>query len=279
MVLLQMDYYSQVLCRMTELAVILPDRVGVGMDGALPSEGDYPVLWLLHPGAGDAFDFPRFSGIERYAEKYGLAVVMPSAGPSRFNNMIGHVGDYFDFISQELPAAMRGIFPKLSADRRRNFIAGFSMGGGGAITLGIRRPDLYSAIGIISSGSIIPLEDLRTTNGKPPAPRGSEGPSLSEMHYGMNTSEELIGGEWDVLAVSKRNIEDGKPCPRIFCAVGLSDHAYVVDKTLRDHFWALPGRPYAFDFFEEEGAHSWDFCDKWLASFVDWLFEMEKGAK
>lgn len=71
-------------------------------------------------------------------------------------------GAFYTYIVEELPVLMRQFFP-LSEKREDNFIAGNSMGGYGAMKIGINNPDRYAAIGCFSAGA----------NGGKPMPNNS----------------------------------------------------------------------------------------------------------
>ena len=72
----------------------------------------------------------RHTNIEEFAEKAGLAVVMPS-GQNGFYTNAKYGLNYFDFITKELPLFVQKYFP-VSTKREDTYIAGPSMGGYGA---------------------------------------------------------------------------------------------------------------------------------------------------
>lgn len=265
MALLQVHFMSNVLRMMSTIDVILPEKEI--RDGI----GDLPVLWLLHGGGGTQSDWHRFTNIERYANDKGIAVVMPCAGISRYCNM-EFGGDYYDYLVNELPGICRHYFPMLSDNKEQNFIAGLSLGGSGAISLGMRNPDKYGAIGVFSASSIIPLEHLRALSaGGPPSPGGPGKKSVNMLNFGVENTGDLSGTEHDVLMHAMNNVSQGKQLPRIFHAVGTEDHAYPVGLGLKAFFEKFEGNPYRYEFHEEPGRHNWDFWDKWVRIFLDWL--------
>ena len=133
MVLIHAGYFSHELGMCMQSDVLLPQ-----------SEGPHRVLWLLHGASDDETAWQRRTSIERYVEGTGLAVVMPCGHLSSYVNM-AHGGKYFSYIADELPAIMRGFF-SLSDKREDNFIAGLSMGGAGALRIGIARPENYLSL-------------------------------------------------------------------------------------------------------------------------------------
>lgn len=266
MVFITLNCFSPVLHCENKIAMLVPDN------DALPARPTR-VLYLLHGGEGSCMDWVRFTNIERYVCGKNIAVVMPSAGPSRWNNMaMGE--DYSDYLVKDLPRRIKKLFPYLSSAPEDTFIAGLSMGGGGALTNAMLYPENYAACGVLSTSSVVPFEHLRPTGMKPPAPGGEGKPSVLELQLGVKVSEEASGTDWDVVYTSKRNVAEGKRLPRIFHACGMKDHAYPAALALRDHFMSFEGNPYRYELHTTEtGRHNWDFWDTWIKHFVDTLGE------
>ncbi len=261
MAFINMYTYSPVLHLQTRLVVLMPESV---------EAQDIPVLYLLHGGGGNSMSWMSHTSIQRYAEEKGIAVVLPAAGPSRWLDMkLGPA--YGQYIAEELPQTIKRFFPKTSDKREHTYIGGLSMGGGGALHLAMLYPERYAAVCVLSTSSVIPLEHLRTIKGYPPPPGGEGAPSLPQIHLGVDDPDELKGTKYDVLHQSVRNIEEGKPLPRIFHAVGTEDHAFEVGLALRRHFTSLEGNPYRYEFYTEHAAHTWDFWDKYIAKFISTL--------
>lgn len=260
-VLMSASIHSNVLMLTDGVQVILPDD---------RREGDFPVLWLLHGGNGNQNDWIENTKILLYAEKHQIAVVMPHAGCSRYCNMVWGA-DYYDYLTDELPKIMKHMFPRLSTKREDNMIAGLSLGGSGAISLGMRNPEKYGAIGVLSASSIIPLEHLRPKSAIGPTPPGGPGAmSVNMVNFGLEDTGDLKGNpEHDVLLNARKIIEDGKPVPKVFHAVGMEDHAYPVGLGLKAFFEEFEGNPFRYEFHTEHGAHNWFFWDKWIDVFIE----------
>lgn len=258
---MQVNFRSEVLLLNDAMNVILPDD---------KTPGTFPVLWLLHGGGGNEFDWLCNTRIRAYADQHQIAVIMPHAGYSRYCNMYWGA-DYFDFLTKELPRLAHHLFPRLSDKREDQYIAGFSLGGSGAISLGMRCPELYGTIGVISASSIIPLEHLRPLSaGGPSAPGGPGKMSVNMVNFGVENTGELEGNpEHDVLLNARSIIKEGKPVPRVFHAVGTEDHAYPVGLGLKAFFESFEGNPFRYEFHTEPGGHSDAFRDKWIKEFLD----------
>lgn len=135
MALIHMNHFSSTLGRNACCYIILPqDSLQVNEKGE-KVRATVPVLWLLHGGSDDHTVWQRRTSIERYVQPLGMAVVIPDAENSAYANM-AHGGQFHDYITRELPAIMHTYYG-FSLVREDNFIAGISMGGDGALKLGL----------------------------------------------------------------------------------------------------------------------------------------------
>ncbi len=162
MALLDVDLFSESLEVGTSLSVVLPQttRAQIGVDPVPVPEHGWPVLFLLHGLSDDHTAWLRYTAIERHAGAAGLAVVMPAAGRSFYTDE-AHGHDYWTWISQELPARVAEMF-RLSTRPRDTYVAGLSMGGYGALKLGLTHPERYAGVASLS-GAV----DLRQLEERP----------------------------------------------------------------------------------------------------------------
>ena len=88
MALLQVNFYSQVLEKDTQMNVILPQKA-TAADGGYRKRADglYPTLYLLHGMGSDYTSWLRKTSIERYAATKGLAVIMPDVQTGWYTDM------------------------------------------------------------------------------------------------------------------------------------------------------------------------------------------------
>src|SRR5262245_15620624 len=159
MILTQVNFYSETLTLGCSMHVLLPQRP-LAETQSKPRK-KFRTLYLLHGRSDDHTAWQRFTSIERYVEGLNLSVVMPAVHRSFYNDMF-YGGKYWQFISEEVPAIARDIFP-LSADRKDNFAAGLSMGGYGAFKLALTHPDRFAAAASLSGGLDI-VESVRVDN-------------------------------------------------------------------------------------------------------------------
>ena len=263
MALIHAYFFSQALSMCVNCDVILPQRATkqIGM-AAEAGDGLHPTLWLLHGASDDNTIWQRRTSIERYAAPLGLAVVMPAVGLSSYSDQ-AHGGNYYTYISQELPEIMRSMFP-LSPRREDNFIAGLSMGGAGCMKIGLANPEKYAAIGCFSAGAV-----LRRANPSP------EFAARMIMNYGTTDMDSLKGTVEDTLGSARRILDEGLPRPRIFHSEGSEDFTIESAHQTRDFFQSLPGNPFDYTYEEHPGAHTWEYWDEHIQDFLRYI-KLEK---
>jgi S-formylglutathione hydrolase FrmB len=135
--------------RELKFRIVLPESYEVR------NETRYPVLYMLH-GLTSNYTAWSVLGAPRAAQRYDLIVVMADAGNSWYVNWAesepGQKNDWEDCIIKDLIPHVDEHYRTI-AKREGRAITGLSMGGYGALTLGLRHPDLFCSIGS-QSGAI-----------------------------------------------------------------------------------------------------------------------------
>ena len=256
MALLEATVHSQKLNREVDFLAILPENT-TGMIGANSVESACcPTLYLLHGMSDDHTIWLRRTSIERYAAEKGLAVVMPAADLSFYTNMA--MGEaYWDFISQELPALCRSMFPQLSPRREDTFAAGLSMGGYGALKCGLRAPETFScAAGLSACADIV---DVVRSSGL--------GPKAYWRDI-FGDLRKLPGSFNDLFAAAKEMAQGKMPPVRFYMWCGTEDFLYRQNVRLRDHMLSL-GLELTYE--EAPGTHMWRYWDEKIQTVLNWL--------
>lgn len=126
------------------------------------SQERYPVLYLLH-GLTSHYQLWAMMGVPDYAQSYNFIVVMPDAGNSWYINWAqseeGQKNLWEDYMIGDLIGHIDATYRTI-AKREGRAICGLSMGGYGAITLGLRHPNMFCAIGS-HSGALEYARDWR----------------------------------------------------------------------------------------------------------------------
>jgi S-formylglutathione hydrolase len=145
----------------------------------LPSNKDgkkIPLIWWLSGLTCTDDNFTHKSGFQQWAEKYQVAVIAPDTSPrgDAANDESYDLGQgagfyvnateepwtphykMYDYITKELTDVVHGLVPNFSGEES---IMGHSMGGHGAIVIGLRNQDRFKAISAFSpilTPSVVP---------------------------------------------------------------------------------------------------------------------------
>lgn len=258
MILTEVKFFSDVLGLRCAMNVILPQRpLTDAQNGAKPN---YRTLYLLHGYSDDHTAWQRWTSIERYAEKYNLAVVMPTVHLGWYTDM-AHGGKYWQFISEEVPAVARDLFP-LSADRADNFVAGLSMGGYGAFKLALTHPGRFAAAASLSGG----VDIAEVVKPNPTDPNNDAW--LTHMRNVFGDLSKVPGSSNDLFALAE-TVAGGSVKPKLYQCCGTEDFLYADNLRFRDHVRKLP-----LDLTYEEGPgdHNWAYWDVMIQKVLAWMF-------
>lgn len=257
MILTEVSFFSESLVLSSTLYVLLPQRPLA--DTKTQPRRKLRTLYLLHGRSEDHAAWLRKSSIERYVEGLNLAVVMPAVHRSFCVDM-AHGGNYWQFMSEEVPAIVRELFP-LSSHRKDNFVAGLSMGGYCAFKLALTHPDRYAAAASLSGGLDL-TETVRADN-----PRNDER-RLAEFRTVFGDLSKVPGSEHDLFRLA-REVAGGPVKPRLYLCCGTEDFIYPQNVHFREVVSELP-----LDLTYEEGPgnHDWSYWDKMIQNVLAWMF-------
>ena len=146
------QFYSDSVGRTMKYNIILPP----GYDTEEATNRLYPTLYLLHGGGSNFQAWRRFLGVPSYSLDYEMIVVMPDAGNSLYVNWAQTDDDrlnaWEDYIVTDLIGHVQTNYRAVER-REGRAITGFSMGGYGAVTVGLRHPKMFVSVGS-QSGSL-----------------------------------------------------------------------------------------------------------------------------
>ena len=151
------EFMSPAVDRLMKYNVLLPKNYAQTTDC-------YPVLYLLHGLTQNYTAWGLTNGAPFYAGLYDdLIVVMPDGGNSWYVNWEksegGQTNNWADHIVEDVVSHVDWNYRTI-ARREGRAIAGLSMGGYGAITLGLRNPDMFISVGS-TSGALVWGRDAR----------------------------------------------------------------------------------------------------------------------
>ncbi|WP_255447739.1 alpha/beta hydrolase family protein [Schumannella sp. 10F1B-5-1] len=230
----------------TEVVVTLPESP--------PPAGGYPTLYLLHGLGDDGSAWTRWTGIERYAEQRGLAVVMPSGGRSFYTDEANGLA-WFTWIAEQLPERLGGMLA-LNPSRETTFVAGLSMGGYGALKWSLRYPERFAAAASMSGA-------LGWARRMPDENWPSDDLQLRHIVLG---DRDATDSDDDVLHLLGRTAVGDLPA--LYVACGEQD--FLIEENLAFLAQAeLLGVPVERNL--RPGDHEWSFWDAEIQRVIDWL--------
>ncbi len=242
MAFLRCDIRSNVLEQDTSLTVLLPyDRP------AQNQQTPCRVLYLYHGIKLNDTGWLRKTGIESYAEQYGLAVIMPDCSRGFATDGL-YTPRYYTYLAEELPALCGKLFG-ISQKREDTFAAGLSMGGYAALKVALRNPTrFWAAAGL--SPTCNPLEFALSPQA------GDQTNRETAAIWGSPAQLQQQDDLWQ-LATQAAQLPQVRR-PKLYMACGLQDFLLDQNHRLRRHIKTLP---LDFTYEEWEGAHDWPFWD------------------
>ncbi len=215
-------FHSEALGKQTSFNLIHPDA------GA----GPFPVLFQLHGYSDDSYSWLYGSNLARHVAPYQLIVVLPDGGTSRYLNLVTHerfgLQRYEDLIMRDIPAEVNRLFQVRAG---KWAIGGLSMGGYGALRLGMKHPDRIGSIWAHSAG-LRPLD-----------------PEFLAL---LDNPDDASIETWAASLA-------GQPgCPRISFDCGVDDELLPYNRDLQAHLTRIG---VAHHYAEHSGAHTWDYWD------------------
>ncbi|MGI8404540.1 MAG: alpha/beta hydrolase [Thermomicrobiales bacterium] len=227
MSVLTVRFPSEALAKQTSFNVIHPDR----------DEGPFRVLMQLHGYSDDSFSWLYNSSLVQHVADLPLIVVLPDGGTSRYLNLPFHerygLQLYEDLLVKDIPAQVGRTFQVRPGPWA---IGGLSMGGQGALRIGMKYSDQFASIWAHSAG-------LRN-------------PGQEWLDVLADKDDASVLVQADRLKV---RVDGGATLPTISFDCGVDDFTVDGNRDLHAHMEAI-GLPHTYA--EHPGAHTWDYWDE-----------------
>jgi S-formylglutathione hydrolase FrmB len=222
------QFYSHALGRRTTYEAITPDT----------GTGPYPVLLELHGLFDDHNSWIHYSKLVHYVRDLQLIVILPDGATSGYLDWPTQTHErlnrqlYETMIVEDL---WNEVHRNFNADNQKWAIGGLSMGGYGAMRLGLRHPDKFASIWAHSSafviGDVVPslgLANIEDASLHDLAPKLKGRADLPVISFDCGTEDELIE--------SNRDFHD------------------LLEELDIEHLYA-----------EHPGGHTWEYWDEHIA--------------
>lgn len=222
MTIMAVHFVSRVLWQEVTYTALLPDREVAGA-------GPYPVLFQLHGGNQRHTAWLYFSRLAHYVRELPFIVVLPDGPQSRWANGGLPFNAFEDFLMEELTEHVRHSLP---ATTGKWAIGGNSMGGFGAVRLGLKYPARFFSIW--SHSGVFPRAD-----------------ELPCHWYWSGNAVDL-----DCYALIDQL--DRQTMPQLSFDCGIDDHLLAHNRHFHN-FLEARGIPHLYQ--EHPGGHTWDYWD------------------
>ncbi len=263
MAIFETNFFSGSLGRFVDVTIINPsDTPPMFTKGNPNYQRPTKILMLLHGYSGHKSDWLLGGHAREIASRYNFCVVLASAENRFYLNLPGTGNKYSDFFGKELPAFVQNAF-HLSKEKEDNLIGGYSMGGFGALHVGLSHPDTFGGIIALSSALIV----HQVASMKPTDPTNA----MADYDYYVTTF-----GEPDKVLKSKNNpevliedlLKEEKLLPAIYMACGTEDFLIECNRDF-DAWLTEKGVEHVFE--EGPGIHNWDFWNVFIHSGIKYV--------
>ena len=228
------ELHSSVLDQDMKMNVLLPD-------GYKEEESRrYPAIYLLHGYGGDFNEWKKVGVVEE-AAKLPVIIVMPEGDKSFYVN---HHEDpkarWEDYITKEVVEYADKNF-RTEADREHRGISGLSMGGYGAMVVGLRHPELFASAASHSGALGVPGSTIN----------GEIGDRLKKI-FGPDDAKERQ--DYDLF----RRIQDlpAEKRPHIYIDCGSRDFLLDANRKFVAHLASLK---VDYEYREVPGGHEYSY--------------------
>ena len=201
----------------------------------------FPVVYLLHGFSDNHTGWAKKGVVGELSDLYKIIFVLPDGGYDSwyFDSEFTPEYQYETFVSSELVTYIDSNY-KTIKDRKGRAITGLSMGGHGAMFLGIRHQDIFGSMGSLSGGV-----DFRPF----PTKWGIAKRIGSKDEYPENWEKNTVINLTHLLKPEAMNIIIDCGSEDFFYEVNCSLHKKLLEEKIPHEFYSRPGK------------HNWDY---WL---------------
>lgn len=212
------------------------------------SERHYPVLYLLHGYTDHYPAWVSYTKVAEYATGYEEIIVMPEGDNSFYtNNHANPKLAWEDYLILDLiPYVDR--YYRTVASRQGRAVAGLSMGGYGALKLGLKYPRLFAAVASLSGA---------LASARPDWSQRRPDPKIKEvLQADFGPPDNPAHASNDPFELVKKIPRD--EVPQLYLSVGEDDSLLEVN---REFVRLLADLKIPYQYREIPGKHEWPLWD------------------
>lgn len=253
--------FSEVFQTHTDITLTLPEAaVNPGADALKGKRVLYPVIYVLHGGAEEGTMWMRMTKLEEYSKRFNFISVSINGMSSAYSDM-AHGYKIFTFLTEELPQFVEAVFPA-SPRREDRYVAGFSMGGQGALKCAFRRPDRYAAcMPLCGARDIVQLFEKWENM--------ENGPDLTAVRDALGPIGEMCGSVHDLVHLAREAAKNTGYRPKLLVACANDDYAAELTE---EYHQLLESVGIEHTYYKAPGIHDYYFVDHALLwALENWL--------
>ena len=252
---------SRVLGEPNEIIVYIPKKIQAKMKSTGPKDEEtgvdqakvpYNVIYLLHGKNGDANAFFDFTNVMAYADKHEVITISTSVKNSFYTNMV-YGERYFDYLSVEVPETLASLL-NLNIDPMHTYILGYSMGGLGALKMGLTYPERFRGIASLS-GSLRSMEGNK---------RKIKDEDRRDLYLAFGDCEEISAQENDLFQLLEKAMEKQVNLPEIYLYCGRKDGLSEVNRAYHEY---LEEKGVSHTYVEDDGGHEFERWDEQIKEY------------
>ncbi|EOS73322.1 MAG: alpha/beta hydrolase-fold protein [Lachnospiraceae bacterium] len=263
MAVFEFNFYSTKLGRYVPAIGILPTDGGEVHPECILECYERPMktIYLLSGYSGGHTDWLHYTQIVTFCLKYNVAAFMPAGENSFYLDSKKRDAYYEQFVAEEFVNYTRKTFAAVSDKREDTFIGGISMGGFGALYLGMRHSKVFSKILALAPGILC---------------YGYNEHSNFFFDAGMTKEYcDTMFGDPKKLILSEANLEvlyqrlkrDKEEIPAIYLTCGTED--FVLEHS-RVFYQFLKKENASFYYEETPGTHEWYIWNGHIDKALRW---------
>lgn len=233
------QFQSNVVGKTLPYNVVLPRGYGL----ITSRRSHYPVLYLLHGWSGHHDSWFKNTSLVQYAQDYQLIIVTPEGDNGWYTDSASVPSDKYEtYFLQEIIADVDSRYRTI-AERRGRSVAGYSMGGFGALKFAFKHPELFtlaaSMSGALDATKRTDDASLVQTFGEPNSP-------VREA----NDLQQLL---------RKFPSDRQASLPYLYLDCGTGDPWLGSNRDFANLLWE---RKMVHEYRQVPGGHTWDYWDR-----------------
>lgn len=200
----------------------------------------FETVYLLHGHGGNFSNWVKLvPQLKTFADEYQLLIVCPEGKTASWylNSPLADSMQFETYIAEEVPNFIDAQYKSI-ANRKARAITGLSMGGHGALFLGFRHQDVFSACGSMSGALLL----NKITDKRYGVEKLLGDTSQLQAYYNHSIMKELDAGRKDSIAV----IMD----------CGTQDFVIEMNRAVHTRMLELK---VPHDYIERPGRHDWNY--------------------